>query len=185
MLVILAAGGTGRAEAADPVWGASDLVTAHSTLYRPDRWDVRGGAYAHCCFVEKGADLGIEVVTPRLFVIPSLHEFFIPRLHFGGVFNLAGHTSYGYAGLLFTFNLSRHFFLEPFIGVAVTNGVAAGDATHNPIGCTPLLHSGGNLGYRIDQHWSVMLTLEHVSNAGLCNRNVGINSYGAKVGYSF
>ena len=119
------------------------------------------------------------------FLIPYLQEFFTPRFHFGGQVSTNGHTSYAYAGLLFTYNLTQRIFLEPFVGIAFSDGSAAGDANHNPIGCTTLIHSGGNIGYRIDQNWSVMFTLDHISNANLCSRNVGVNNYGAKVGYSF
>ena len=42
-----------------------------------------------------------------LFTPPAgLHEFFIPRIHLGGVYDLGGGTSYGYAGLLFTYNIT-------------------------------------------------------------------------------
>lgn len=173
-----------KAFAAD-VDGVRALNTSQEALYRPDRFEVRGGGYVHCCFVESGADLGVELVMPRFFILPVLPEFFSPRFHIGGQFNLDGHTSYGYAGLLFTINFTQRIFFEPFVGIAVSNGVAAGDATHNPIGCTTLIHSGGNIGYRIDSNWSVMLTVHHISNAGLCSRNLGVNSYGAKIGYTF
>jgi lipid A 3-O-deacylase len=166
-------------------WAAKDLIFSPTTLYRPDSWEIRGGGFARCCFAENGFDAGLEIVAPRLFVIPYLPEFFSPRVHVGGIVNTVGHTSYGYAGLLFTWNVTQRVFIEPFVGIAVSDGVSEGNATHNAIGCTTLIHSGGNIGYRVDRHWSVMLSLEHVSNAGLCNRNVGINSYGAKVGYAF
>jgi hypothetical protein len=80
------------------------------------------------------------------FLIPYLQEFFTPRFHFGGQVSTNGHTSYAYAGLLFTYNLTQRIFLEPFVGIAFSDGSAAGDANHNPIGCTTLIHSGGNIG---------------------------------------
>jgi lipid A 3-O-deacylase len=183
LLLLLGLGADGTV-AAD-LWGPNDLVFGKSTLYRPDRWELRGGGFAHCCFVEKGFDLGLELVTPRPFLIPFLPEFFSPRLHFGGIANFRGHTSWAYAGLLYTFNLTERIFLEPFVGIAFSNGSALGDATHNSIGCTTLIHSGGNIGIRLDHRWSAMLTLNHISNGNLCSRNAGVNAYGAKVGYSF
>ena len=170
-----------------PSLNLRDVIFSQETLYRPDHFEVRGGAFYHCCFVESGhTALALELVTPRLFTPPAgLHEFFIPRIHLGGVYDLGGGTSYGYAGLLFTYNITQRLFAEPFVGVAVSNGVAAGDLSHNPIGCTTLIHSGGNLGFRIDNHWSVMATLEHISNGNICSRNVGVNNFGGKVGYRF
>ena len=173
----------GGGKAAD--WGALDLLSSHSSLYRPDRWEVRGGGFAQCCFVGKGFTLGAEVVAPRLFLIPHLPEFFSPRFHFGGQVNIAGHTSYAYGGLLFTYNLTQRIFLEPFVGIAFADGSAAGDAKHQPNRLHDVIHSGGNIGLRFDQHWSFMLTLDHISNGNLCSRNVGVNNYGGKIGYSF
>ena len=181
---VVAMAGIGGASAADVAWGTRDS-TISQPLYHPERWEVRASGYAHCCFVERGAAIGGAIVAPRLFLIPHLPELFSPRIMVGGNASLQGHTSYGFASLLFTWNVTRRFFLEPFVGVAVSNGVSAGDATHNAIGCTTLIHSGGNIGYRVDDRWSVMLTLDHVSNGNLCSRNVGVNNYGAKVGYSF
>jgi lipid A 3-O-deacylase len=31
----------------------------------------------------------------------------------------------------------------------------------------------------------VMATWEHLSDAGLCHRNDGLNNFGVKIGYSF
>ncbi len=176
---------TGAAFAADAD-GIRLLPTSQESLYRPDHFEIRAGGFSHCCFVESGsADVGVELVLPRLFSVPQLPEFFTPRFHVGSQLDLGGHTSYGYAGLLFTFNFTQRIFAEPFIGIAFSNGVAAGNATHNAIGCTTLIHSGGNIGYRINNNWSLMLSLSHISNAGLCSRNVGVNNYGAKIGYNF
>ena len=191
-LVVLGCGlgGAGAADLPDPRAPAAvrDLVfNPETTLYRPDHWEIRGGGFYHCCFAESGhTALGGEIVMPRLITPPSwLYEFFIPRIHVGGVADLNGGTSYGYAGLLFTLNVTDRIFLEPFVGVAVSDGVALGDAKHNAIGCTTLIHSGGNVGYRFDPHWSFMLTLDHISNGNICSRNVGVNNYGAKIGYNF
>lgn len=185
IMLVASADAANRVLAAD-ILALPTLSTSQEALYRPDRFEVRGGGFAHCCFVESGsAGLGVEVVMPRLFTLPTLPEFFSPRFHVGGQLTSSAHTSYGYAGMLFTFNFTPRIFTEAFVGVAVSNGVAAGDATHNPIGCTTLIHSGGNVGYRIDSNWSVMLTLDHISNAGLCYRNVGVNNYGVKIGYNF
>src|ERR1700760_2081150 len=90
------------------------LVFEPDALYHPERWEVRGGGFYHCCFVESGhTALGGEIVLPRLIAPPSwLHEFFIPRIHVGGVADLNGGTSYGFAGLLFTLNITNRIFAE-------------------------------------------------------------------------
>lgn len=182
--------GVGGAFASDlpPAVDKQSIRTAvfDPDIYRSDRFEIRGGGFYHCCFVETGSPaFGLELVTPRPFTLPGIHEFFIPRLHLGGVVDTGGHTSYGFAGLLFTYNITKRFFFEPFIGVAFSNGKALGDADHNAIGCTTLIHSGANVGYRLDDRWSVMLSVDHISNGNICSRNVGVNNYGGKIGYSF
>ncbi len=186
MLVWSGLAGALAADIAAPAsWGATASPAVQTALYRPDAWEVRGGVFGQCCFAETAVSVGGEIVVPRLWVIPFIPEFFSPRLHAGFQVNFEGHTNYGYAGLLWTINLGQRFFVEPFVGVAVSDGVAQGDANRNPTGCTTLIHSGGNVGYRIDRNWSVMLTLDHISNGNLCSRNVGVNNYGARVGYTF
>jgi lipid A 3-O-deacylase len=186
MLLSFANWQPGTASAAD--WGVPDQ--AYGTLYRPDRWELRPGGFAHGVgSIEQsgGYDFGLDIVVPRLFMFDSLHEFFSPRIHFGGMANFAGRTSYAYAGFLHTFNLTQRLFIEGFYGVALHNGSATGDATHSALGCKPLLiHSGGNLGFRFTQNWSVMVTLDHLSHGHLCSdRNQGVNNYGARIGYTF
>ena len=55
---------------------------------------------------------------------------------------------------------------------------------------------GGSFGYRFDQHWSLMLTVDHESNGhsifgivcggrGAETHNQGFNDYGSRIGYSF
>src|SRR5262245_50628436 len=67
------------ADAAD--WGARDLVFSETSLYRPDRWELRAGGFAQCCYAEKGFTFGAEVVSLQLFLIPDLPEIFSPRFH--------------------------------------------------------------------------------------------------------
>jgi hypothetical protein len=35
------------------------------------------------------------------------------------------------------------------------------------------------------EHWTLLATWDHISNAGSCSRNVGLNNYGLKLGYRF
>jgi lipid A 3-O-deacylase len=53
------------------------------------------------------------------------------------------------------------------------------------LGCHQLFHIGVSGGYRLGEGWTVLLTWEHLSNAGLCVRNQGINNVGAKIGFAF
>ena len=42
-----------------------------------------------------------------------------------------------------------------------------------------------SIGYRFAPNWSVLATVEHLSNAGLCDDNRGLTNVGAKLSYHF
>lgn len=165
-----------------------------------DFFEARFGAFAHGVgSLEQGSvDINAELVFPQLWDLHNrynwLHlddswSWLIPRPHVGGMFNTDGRTSYVYGGALWTYNVTRKIFLEGFLGGAVHNGVLAGDATHNSLGCRVLFHVGGSAGYRIMPRWSVLFTFDHISNGNAvlnaCSSNVGLNEYGVRLGYAF
>ena len=53
------------------------------------------------------------------------------------------------------------------------------------LGCTPLFRESGAVGVRLSANWSVMATLERLTNAGACSENRGLTNVGARVGYTF
>ena len=104
--------------------------------------------------------------------------------------NLGGRTSYAYADGLWTVNFDRAF-AEVFFGGLVHDGPLENHVDKNAtaLGCRELYHLGADLGYRFDQHWSVIATFEHGSNGepvlSNCPQNRGINVAGVALGYSF
>lgn len=161
---------------------------APPTLDHPERWELRGGVFAHAvASPESGSvDLNLELVAPRFFIIPFLPDFATPRFHVGGMGNTAGKTSYVYAGALWTFNFWQNWFVEGFFGGLVHNGNLDDNADNmNGLGCRWAFHDGASIGYRVNDHLSVMGTFDHLSNGELCAFNKGINDYGLRVGYSF
>ena len=90
-------------------------------------------------------------------------------------------------GFSWTFDITQQFFVEATFGGAVHNGdtdlFARPD--HNALGCSPLFRESASAGFRITENWSVMGTVEHLSNAGLCDQNRGLTNFGAKIGYRF
>jgi lipid A 3-O-deacylase len=162
-------------------------VFAPSALYNSERFELRGSVFAHAiASPEAGsADLNLELVAPRFFTIPFLPDYFTPRFHIGGMTNLAGKTSYVYAGGLWTYNFWQHWFVEGFFGSLVHNGQLSDVSDNmNGLGCRWAFHSGGSVGYRLTDRWSVMGTFDHLSNGTLCTNNKGINDYGLRLGYS-
>jgi len=161
-------------------------------LATPDKeangFELRAGGFAHSIGGREvgSADVNVELLGPRLINVPVEYSYFIPRPQIGVMVNTAGRTSYAYAGVVWTLNITRQFFLEPIFGGSYNNGqIIAPDNTWNSLGCHAMFHTGLSAGYRIDDHWSLIGTWEHISNAGTCIRNVGQNDYGVKIGYRF
>ena len=155
-------------------------------------FEVRFGGFMHGVGnVEKNTwDVNGELIVPKMFAPAGPWSYFVPRLHAGTNINVNGRTSAVYAGLLWTVPVFDRFFVEGFVDAAYHNGSLAGSPTQSAMGCDPLFHTGGSVGYRIDPHWSVMATFDHLSNGsgiGLtnCSRNQGLNNYGLRLGYQF
>ena len=134
-----------------------------------------------------------------LFAKPlvSLDPFwqaFVPRPTVGGSYNFGGRTSYAYLGAtwtvdLFPQTLGKVVFLEGFFGGGAHNGYTGlkenAPFGFNSLGCNPLFREAAALGFRLTEHWSIMATVEHMSNAGLCHENRGLTNFGGKLGYTF
>jgi len=135
------------------------------------------------------ANLTGELLFAKPFTASDLFtSYFIPRPHIGGSLNLDGMTSFAYAGLTWTVDVTPNVFVEGSLGGAVHNGkghsVNAFDRHQSP-GCSPLFRESGSVGVRLSANWSLMATVEHLSNAGSCSENRGLTNIGARVGYSF
>jgi hypothetical protein len=133
------------------------------------------------------ANLTAEVLSVRSFQsadpIPNL---LIPRFHLGGSINFDGDTSFAYAGLTWTYDLTPSIFIEGSFGGGVHNGDPdPSDNHHNALGCTALFRESASAGLKVTENWTVMATVEHLSNAGLCSNNRGLTNFGVRVGYVF
>jgi hypothetical protein len=53
------------------------------------------------------------------------------------------------------------------------------------MGCAVTFRESATAGFRITQNWSIMATVEHMSNAGLCVENRGLTNAGLRLGYTF
>jgi hypothetical protein len=149
--------------------------------------EVRGGVYAHgvdSAPEEGSIDLNLELLTSRL---SGSAAWYVPRLHLGTTINTDGDTSHAYGGFTWDFILGEHFFLEATFGGGVHNGDTGDSAPpgENALGCSVLFRESASLGFRVSENWSVMGTVEHLSNAGLCDANRGITNAGGRIGYRF
>ncbi|MGO4574066.1 acyloxyacyl hydrolase [Microvirga sp. 2TAF3] len=135
------------------------------------------------------ANLTGEILFAKPFTASDLFtSYFIPRPHIGGSANFDGRTSFAYAGLTWTFDLTPNLFVEGSLGGAIHNGdknAFNASPHHQSLGCSPLFRESGSVGVRLSANWSVMATIEHLSNAGACAENRGLTNVGARVGYTF
>lgn len=163
--------------------GAIDEVRAGVTAqsfggYSPDK--------------EDGAGVNAEV----LFASPYfLHGVGAPRPHIGVmVATDPDATSQVYAGLEWKANISRRFFVAGSVGGAVHNGETD---TFDPavdlprldetlfLGCPVLFRLAADVGVEITEKIAASITWSHISNAGLCDDNEGLDNLGVRVGYKF
>ena len=153
--------------------------------------EVRGGVSAHGFpDAESGSvDVNGEVLSVKPYRLPgnSIWNYFIPRLHLGGDLNTAGKTSQVYGGVTWNFPIYERLFGELTFGGEVNDGHAGRIVPDgfNRVGCNELFRESGSVGYQLTEHWTVMATLEHSSNASLCFHNAGITNAGVRLGYVF
>jgi hypothetical protein len=105
------------------------------------------------------------------------------------MYNAAGKTNFGYADVMWTVPVGARVFWQPYIGVVVHDGQLNGpDPGLASLGCRVLGHAGMNLGYRFDEHWSIMVTYDHASNGkslSHCPTNQSLNLFGGRIGHAF
>jgi hypothetical protein len=171
------------------VAGAADLsvIAPPPPPPSPYGWlsEVRLGGFVHDPMSpEKGSvDLNGELLFGRR-AFTGL-DAFIPRLHVGSTINFAGKTSHVYAGATWTWDLTSALFVEATFGGSLNNGERLPTPGHNAMGCALNFRESASAGFRLNQRWSIMATVEHISNAGLCVENRGLTNAGLRLGYSF
>ncbi|MGD1036464.1 MAG: acyloxyacyl hydrolase [Roseiarcus sp.] len=152
--------------------------------------EVRLGGLVHDPLSpERGS---VDLSGEALFVKPytssnPLWNVLLPRPDIGGTANFAGKTSEAYAGLAWDYDVTSWLFAEGTFGGSV-NDAHTGDHVppgYNAMGCDASFRESGSAGFRLTQNWSVMATIEHMSNANLCAENRGLTNAGVRIGYTF
>ena len=110
-----------------------------------------------------------------------------PRIHVGG--NLATGSdpiNQAYAGLTWHFPVWDRYFVEASFGGTVHDGPLESSGDGLDLGCSVLFRESVAVGADLTQHWRVLASADHSSNAGLCDKgNSGITHAGVYVGYRF
>jgi hypothetical protein len=152
--------------------------------------EVRVGGLVHDPLSpEAGSvDLSGEVLFVKPFTSADpLWNALLPRPDIGGTANFAGKTSEAYAGFAWDYDVTQRVFVEGGLGGSVNDARTGSNVPpgYNAMGCDASFRESASLGYRLTPNWSVMGTVEHMSNAGLCPPNRGLTNFGARVGYAF
>ena len=132
-------------------------------------------------------DVNGEVLTVKPYTFGNAWDYLVPRFHVGGDLNIAGKTSQVYAGVTWQVPIFGRFFGEATFGGEYNDGhtglvVPAGYAA---VGSNVMFRESGSIGYHLTEHWNIMATIEHSSNANLARRNQGITNIGGRLGYVF
>jgi hypothetical protein len=152
--------------------------------------EVRGGVFEHDALSpERGSyDASAEVLFNKPWTSSDpLWNILLPRPDIGGTANFAGKTSEAYAGVAWDYNFTDKIFTSSSFGGSVNDGYTGKNVPpgHNEMGCNWSFRESESLGYRLTPNWSVMGTIEHMSNAGFCVENRGLTNAGVRVGYTF
>lgn len=139
---------------------------------------------------------GVSVNLEALFQSPEfLRAIGSPRPLIGAsIATDSDATSRIYAGLEWKAYLARKFFVAGTFGAAVHNGEADAfdPAVDLPrvndtqfLGCRALFHLGADVGYDLTDRIGASVHWQHMSNAGLCADNEGLDNLGLRFGYRF
>ncbi len=109
------------------------------------------------------------------------------RPHVGMTVNTAGQESFGYAGLSYTLQLPvLPVFVEASLGAAVHGGPLVAATTPQRFGCAALARVSGSVGIDLLPGASIMATVEHYSDGGLCGMaSNGVTNVGVRLGIRF
>ena len=139
---------------------------------------------------------GVAINAEALVTAPAAMRIIgAPRPHIGvSVATDSDATSYLYAGLEWKLSLARRLFVTAAGGGAVHNGetetfdpVADASRFSNTtfLGCRGLFRIGAGVGYDLSDRLSASVSWSHISNAGLCDDNEGLDTLGLRFGRRF
>ena len=163
---------------------AADLDQSFGGLAPMPRTEIRVGGYIHDPLSpERGH---VDINGEFLFDLWGAQAL-VPRLHVGATLDTGHKTSNLYAGFTWTLDVTSAVFLEAALGGAINDGKTGAFAPpgYNSIGCNASFHEAASVGFRLTREWSVLGTVEHFSNAGLCVANRGLTNFGLRVAYRF
>lgn len=121
-------------------------------------------------------------LSQHVYDDPIRNFFLRPRAHVGVSVTPDEGTNQVYAGLTWETHLTNRIFAELSFGGTLHDGPTAANDP-NSYGCSLLFRESVSIGYEVTEHIRVMATVDHMSNAGLCDQNQGLTNAGVRLGY--
>lgn len=143
---------------------------------------------------------GQSINAELLFTSPGfLALIWSPKPYVMGSLNLQGDTSFGGAGLHWSFPVTKNWSFEPSFGYVVHDGVLEspypqgsplGDAfteDHVLLGSRDLFRTTLGVHYDFNETWGAELMYEHLSHGQVLGngRNQGLDNLGVRLSYKF
>jgi hypothetical protein len=130
----------------------------------------------------ESVDVNIEaLLAPSL---PFLWGSIRPAV--GGSINTAGGTSKGYVDARWQVETPSGIFFGLGLGAAIHDGdISPIDPDKKALGSRVLFHIPAEVGLRFDDHNSVSVYFEHISNGYTKRYNEGLDALGMRYGYKF
>lgn len=170
------------AQAADVPAKSPDPFSGYELRISGLSHNIEPGADEH-----GGFDIGGSIVLPKAATgFGPSSSLWVPRIHLGGTGNLEGKTSFAYAGVTWSVPVMQDYYFSFDFGGALNNGEPNGINNERvAMGCHATFRESAAFGRSITDKISVAATIEHFSNANLCEKNSGITNIGLMVGYKF
>lgn len=108
--------------------------------------------------------------------------FFSPRPHIGFTLSPDDGTNQLYAGFTWELRLTDRVFVEASFGGALHDG-PTGSNDNDSYGCALNFRESASIGVDLTERIRLMATIDHMSNAGLCDQNQGLTNAGVRLGY--
>jgi hypothetical protein len=104
----------------------------------------------------------------------------------GATINFNGDTSKAYLDARWERDFANGTFLGLGLGIAIHNGETfTPDPEAKELGRRVLFHPNVEIGKRLDEHRSLSVYFEHISNASMASKNQGLDTLGIRYGYRF
>lgn len=105
-----------------------------------------------------------------------------PRPHIGFTIHADEGVHQAYVGVTWDVMLTERLFIETSFGAAVHDG-PTNAINPDAYGCVLNFRESASLGLAFTERLHLLITVDHMSNAGLCEGNQGLTNAGVRLGY--